>query len=230
MTEQREIPDFIRCTIKPEDCVGENRTKWLCPPGYHPPEFFKCAEPAPQVDQISKPDRRIHWTENLSRVKHPLQRWRPWASDRSGLRILDWDTSEVDCKPPKLGNYEHRPVCLFPPTPLTRYFNELDNLKALHPRYLLERYVYRDPDEYFRKEIEGKEACLLGCDSRAYTPPKPMTKREIMRLRFVTNEYKTFDDWQDDQNDELLADYRKLHDEPIVEKAEQSKPEQLCPP
>ncbi|VDP87743.1 unnamed protein product [Echinostoma caproni] len=176
----------------------------VCPPGFHPAEFFQCAKWDPQIDAISNPGPRIRWAENLSRVKKPMERWRPWVYDSSGLRLLGWDKSEADCAPPKLGNFEYKSVCLTEPTPLTRYFSDLDNLNALHPRFLLEHYVYRDPDEYLTKEETGKIACTLGCDCRPFQELKPMSQREVMRMRFATNNYRTFDDWIEDSNDQFL--------------------------
>ncbi|GAA37170.1 hypothetical protein CLF_104578 [Clonorchis sinensis] len=161
----------------------------------------------PQVDAVGKPDERLRWNQNLNRVKHPLDRYRPWANDRSGLRLLDCEASEVDCLPPKLGNFDYLPVCFADPSPLTQHFNALDNLNAQHPRYLLEHYIYRDPDEYHIAKEEGKYACYLDCDAREFRELKPMNQREIMRLRFATNNYRTFDDWKEDPNDELLAQF-----------------------
>ncbi|TGZ63375.1 hypothetical protein CRM22_006951 [Opisthorchis felineus] len=161
----------------------------------------------PQVDALGKPDERFRWNQSLNRVKHPLDRYRPWAYDRSGLRLLDWESSDVDCRPPKLGNFDYLPVCLADPSPLTQHFNSLDNLNALHPRYLLEHYIYRDPDEYHTAKEQGKYACYLDCDAREFRELKPMNQREIMRLRFATNNYHTFDDWKEDPNDELLAQF-----------------------
>lgn len=89
---------------------------------------------------------------------------------------------------------------------MNRYFNQLDNWKALHPRYLLEHYVYRDPDEYLANEEQGKLACALGCDPRPFRELKPQSQREIMRMRFATNNYMTFDDWKEDPNDTVLQE------------------------
>ncbi|TGZ63376.1 hypothetical protein CRM22_006951 [Opisthorchis felineus] len=207
MVEEEDIQTSRYCPVLPEECVGDTRAKWLCPPGYHPPEFFKCGLSVPQVDALGKPDERFRWNQSLNRVKHPLDRYRPWAYDRSGLRLLDWESSDVDCRPPKLGNFDYLPVCLADPSPLTQHFNSLDNLNALHPRYLLEHYIYRDPDEYHTAKEQGKYACYLDCDAREFRELKPMNQREIMRLRFATNNYHTFDDWKEDPNDELLAQF-----------------------
>ncbi|KAF7233390.1 hypothetical protein EG68_09009 [Paragonimus skrjabini miyazakii] len=197
------------CVVPTEECVGKTREKWLCPPGYHPQEFFQCAVRTTQIDETDKSNERIRWTENLSRVKNPMDRFRPWAHDHSGLRLLDWNTSKVDCQPAKVGNFDYLPVCMERPSPLTRYFNVLDNLKETHPRQLLERYVYRDPDEYLLKQDVDKVACTPGCDARPFTELRSMHQREIMRLRFVTNNYRTFDDWKEDPTDELLAKLAK---------------------
>ncbi|THD21449.1 hypothetical protein D915_007865 [Fasciola hepatica] len=192
------------CEVRPEDCVGVTRSKWICSPGIHPSEYFHCADWTPEVEAINKPEPRIRWNENVSRVKNCMEPWRPWVYDQSGWRLSDWNASEIDCKKPKLGNFEYKPVCLTEPAPLNRYFNQLDNLDALHPRYLLEHYVYRDPDEYLPSEEQGKLACTFGCDARPFRELKPASQREIMRMRFAKNNYMTFDDWKEDPNDDLL--------------------------
>ncbi|KAF8567743.1 hypothetical protein P879_07666 [Paragonimus westermani] len=80
-----------------------------------------------------------------------MDRLRPWAHDQGGLRLLDWNTSKVDCESIKLGNLDYLPVCMKRPSPLTRYFNILDTLKTALPGYVLEHYVYRYSAEYLLK-------------------------------------------------------------------------------
>ncbi|CAH8868119.1 unnamed protein product [Trichobilharzia szidati] len=124
---------------------------------------------------------------------------------------MDWHPSESDCNPPKLNNFKYTPVCFDEASRLTKYRNIIENLTPLHRRRLLEEFVYRDPDEYLQKrDKKTVECCYCGrlcCDPRPYEDPLPMTQREIMRLRFMSNNYKTFDDWKDDVNDELLNSF-----------------------
>ncbi|CAH8868117.1 unnamed protein product [Trichobilharzia szidati] len=199
------------CKYDPNECTDEEKAKWLCLPGYHPSTYFKCAEWAPQIGELDKPSDRLHFKQDLSRVKKPLEPFRLWKHDESGLRRMDWHPSESDCNPPKLNNFKYTPVCFDEASRLTKYRNIIENLTPLHRRRLLEEFVYRDPDEYLQKrDKKTVECCYCGrlcCDPRPYEDPLPMTQREIMRLRFMSNNYKTFDDWKDDANDELLNSF-----------------------
>ncbi|VDM30873.1 unnamed protein product [Hydatigera taeniaeformis] len=181
----------------------------ICLPGPHHPGYFQNSTVVSSstfrslVNKIwrgGKDSKRVfsskpgeHWKLRLP-DKSPLDPYRLWMHDRRGFRQDNWYNSPNDCvenirKTFYTPYYHENRHNLIPRS------EELTDFWERHPARLLNEFVYRVPDYYSKRGEEIKMTCERDCLPKFKPPPaKKISEGCLMRLQFMANSYRTFDD------------------------------------